>query len=924
MAHATGMTSLIDDLLANGHEFTFVQIMRLARRFLDPAGEMGLPEIPWQDRVRVRPELSLAFPASDVAGVDKDGDDLRITATFLGLYGAASPLPTFFTEDLMDEASSDESVCRDFLDIIHQRLYHLWFQCWSKYRLIIRVVEENNPIDKERLLCLIGLGEKELADSVPDAFSLLRYTGILTQYPRSAMGLKTILRDALGMNNIRIIQNIRRMVSIPDDQRMRMLVSGRRLGMDTVLGSKIADRTGRFRIRIGPLTWREFNDLLPGTPRNDKLAGLTGFYLTDPLEVELELVLAAGEAQPIRIGDPEARLGLNTWDFAGSSIGEVSALFRVETLPNRKHLPSPPETAPPKTGQTFVDYYRKERALLGELADRFAGNHPNLAPLVSGSMADSGVERLLEGTAFLNALLQRKLDDDIPEFINEEITPVQPEHMLPVPASTIIAFTPKVGLTRTQVIPAGAEVLSVPVQGTGCRFRTCYDVTVHPLSLLDASFSHPSGKTPRITLQLELNGMELSSWKARSLSLFLNDSFDKASDIYLQLIRRLERIIVNPRGEGKSVILDNTHIRTTGFAEITGEAIRRDPYLMMREYFHDPRRLLFVEVSGWEKWRERGSGNRFELCFELEKTPEKALTITRDSFVLYAVPAVNLFTCDANPIQTVEGVKEYRVKPHTANKEHIRIRSINGVSGVMTGKPGVVNYAPCGKTTLPGAQAVYHTIVKRSPMSSELEFFISVSGPPKISEQVKLSLSLTCTNGELPSLLETGDIRLPSPSSPEFATFRNIGPVSPPATHQAESNRYWKLFSGLSSNRLHFAHADNLRAVLKGCIPQEGLDFKTINASKKRLEGIVAVETRATDRLICASVRRGWEFRIQLNGDCYASMGDLYLFASVLERFMGNYATELAYTRLIVEVVEETKTGVTYEWPPRFGLRPLM
>ena len=117
----------------------------------------------------------------------------------------------------MDEASNDESVCRDFLDIIHQRLYHLWFQCWSKYRLIIRVVEENNPIERERLLCFIGLGEKELADSVPDAFSLLRYTGILTQYPRSAMGLKTILRDALGMNvngNVKVYQ-LRELKSVP-------------------------------------------------------------------------------------------------------------------------------------------------------------------------------------------------------------------------------------------------------------------------------------------------------------------------------------------------------------------------------------------------------------------------------------------------------------------------------------------------------------------------------------------------------------------------------------------------------------------------------------------------------------------------------------------------------------------------------------
>jgi len=46
VAHATGNAPLIKDLLENCRECFFVQVMRLARRFLDPAGEKGLPEIP--------------------------------------------------------------------------------------------------------------------------------------------------------------------------------------------------------------------------------------------------------------------------------------------------------------------------------------------------------------------------------------------------------------------------------------------------------------------------------------------------------------------------------------------------------------------------------------------------------------------------------------------------------------------------------------------------------------------------------------------------------------------------------------------------------------------------------------------------------------------------------------------------------------
>jgi len=924
VANETEMTSLINDLLENGHEFSFVQVLRLARRFLDPAGEKGLPDVPWQDRVRVRPELSLAFPASDVAAVEKDGDDLRITTTFLALYGASSPLPTFYTEDLMDEASNDESVCRDFMDIIHQRLYHLYFECWSKYRLLIRVVEQNNPIDKERLLCLIGLGEKELASGMPDAFSLLRYTGILTQYPRCAMGLKTILRDALGIKGITIIQNIRRMVPIPDGQRLRMLVSGGRLGTDTVLGSKIADRMGKFRIRIGPLAWREFNDLLPGTARNDKLTSLTRFYLTDPLEVELELVLAAGEAQPIRIGNPEARLGLNTWDFAGSGIGQVSARFRLEALPNRKHLPSNPKTTPTNTGHYFVDYYRNERALLGELADRFAGNHPNLAPLAGGSMADPGVERLLEGTAFLNALLRRKLDDDIPEFINELITSVQPEHLRPVPAATIIAFTPREGLTRTQVIPTGSEVRSVPVEGTRCRFRTCYDVTVHPLSLLDASYSQPSGKTPRITLQLELNGMELSSWKAESLRLYLADDYPAACDLSLLLLRCLKRIRITAHDNGSTIEIPSDCLKPVGFAEeetvFTPEKSFMPGHLILQEYFLFRDKFLFLDLFGLERCSSLGDGSRFEITFELTERPLVIPRITNKSFALSATPVINLFKHKAKPISFVSELSRHVVRPAGKPPAHFRIYTVDQVRGLVKGRSAGIFYDlrnPLLKNAEEGRTC--HVTQSPSAIGDGFDTVLSVEDENRTG-RITLDIDLTCTNGTLPEQLSMGDICTATGATPESVEPGNIKAVSSAAFPKVQQNRQWRLLSGFSLNSLSLNSAEGFRAILRLFI-HDSRNQAAVAANRKKIDAIESIDAQQADRLIGRRMYRGYEIRLKLHGEGFAGPGDLYLFCSVLERFLGGYVTQCCFLHL---VVEETEKGYRFEWPARMGDRDVV
>ena len=189
-----------------------------------------------------------------------------MTATFLGLYGHASPLPTFYTEDLLEDETSDEPATRDFLDIFNHRLFALFFRCCMKYRLFFQVLEEKNAGDLERLFCLLGLGEPGLREEIPHAYSLSRYIGIVTQYPHSAWGLETMLQDAFRGVPVGVIQCFRRRVRIPPDQRLRLGQAGSRLGIDSVLGEEIEDRTGKIRLRVGPVDLATFQGLLPGSP----------------------------------------------------------------------------------------------------------------------------------------------------------------------------------------------------------------------------------------------------------------------------------------------------------------------------------------------------------------------------------------------------------------------------------------------------------------------------------------------------------------------------------------------------------------------------------------------------------------------------------------------------------------------------------
>ncbi|MBT8341748.1 MAG: type VI secretion system baseplate subunit TssG [Desulfatitalea sp.] len=322
-----------ETLLSRGSAFAFFQAVRLLRHLVKD--NRSVAQVDFSDWIRVRPHLSLAFPTADIETIESaDADDhYRITATFLGLYGSMSPLPTFYTEDLLAEERQDESVSRDFLDIFNQRLYDLLYTGWLKYRQYFQVAETQSPEHLERLYCLIGMGPQRLRRGetpAGDAYRLLRYIGLFTQFPRSAAGLATMLSDALKGVPLRTLPCIPRKAKIPESQTLKMGLSGCMLGMDSYVGDEIEDRMGKFRIQIGPVNQADFLNFTPGGPGYQTLTALTELYINEPLAYEVELILAERQAKTASLGDPmRSALGVTTWVFSQPHLGEVRTRFSV-------------------------------------------------------------------------------------------------------------------------------------------------------------------------------------------------------------------------------------------------------------------------------------------------------------------------------------------------------------------------------------------------------------------------------------------------------------------------------------------------------------------------------------------------------------------------------------------------------------------
>jgi len=313
---------IIQRLTEEGFQFSFFQAIRLLESYQKDLAAPGEGGPPWEEGIRFRPSASLSFPAADVQRIervelpDAPEETFLVTVNFMGLYGVNAPTPTYFTE-LICSSDSDEDSMRDFLDIFNHRLISLFYRAWKKYRYSVTFLSKATDDISGYLLYLCGLGAPSLRRHAELPFDhLIRYTGLFSQRPRSATGLKCLLGDYFGKIPVSVEQFVFRWVKIPENQKNRIGTDGRnnQLGVNLCAGEQLKDRSGKMRIALGPLTHKQFEMFLPGGEEFEVLQNLVSMYAPDRLEFDIKLILKGEEIPPLWVTTPgSSRLGYSSW-----------------------------------------------------------------------------------------------------------------------------------------------------------------------------------------------------------------------------------------------------------------------------------------------------------------------------------------------------------------------------------------------------------------------------------------------------------------------------------------------------------------------------------------------------------------------------------------------------------------------------------
>jgi type VI secretion system protein ImpH len=233
-------------------------------------------------------------------------------------------MPQHYTELLIKSLRDKSFALRDFFDLFNHRLISLFHRAWEKYRLPATFERQAPGEDAvtASLMAIVGLATPNLRERMAvDDEAVAHYAGHYSHWPRSVSALEAILSDFFE-RPVRIEQFRGRWAWLSADE-FTALPQGRasegsfaQLGINAVVGERVWDVQGSFRVCIGPLTYRQFSDFMPGNRNLAQLVDLTRLFVGPTFSFDMQLTLARREVPFLALataGDYVPRLGWNTW-----------------------------------------------------------------------------------------------------------------------------------------------------------------------------------------------------------------------------------------------------------------------------------------------------------------------------------------------------------------------------------------------------------------------------------------------------------------------------------------------------------------------------------------------------------------------------------------------------------------------------------
>ncbi|KHK66253.1 MULTISPECIES: type VI secretion system baseplate subunit TssF [Pseudomonas] len=577
-------------------------------------------------------------------------------------------------------------------------------------------------------------------------------------------------------------------------------------------------------------------------------------------------------------------------------------------------------------------YFDAEMRYLREAGKEFAEAFPDRAAhlnLDKPGAQDPYVERLFEGFAFLMGRLREKLDDDLPELTEGLVSLLWPHYLRTIPSLSIVELVPDLAqIKRSERIAKGFEILSQPIgpQRTRCRYTTTQDVTLQPLAVTCVERDHePDGRS---LLRLRFARSESVPWAQIDLSclpLYLNADAPLASALHQALTLNKQTMYVRMAGQSGRLNVDG-HFAAKGFADEDRLWPKGDSafsgYQLLLEYFTFREKFMFVTLCGLDQLTIESNAPWFDLEVVLREPWPHAFDLGVEHIRLHAVPVINLFVLEADPLELDPLQTDYLLRPMRLQDGHLEIYSVDQVTASKETER--LDYVPFTSFRHKGGmlrdeapERYFHTRLKRAANGLH-DTWLILGGEgfdeDRLQTLERLSLSLTGTHGQLPRKALQGAVLDTTVQSTQLGLrVRNLCAPTLPCYPPNRDRFHWRILSHLGSNFLPMLDSAE---VLRGTLAL--YDWAGSELNRRRLAAIVEVKHHLVQRFEKGFLMRGVDIEITLDASGFSGEGDISLFGEMLNRFFALYADIHLYTQLTLVL---QPTGACLRWSENHSQR---
>jgi len=306
---------IISDILDHGPEYHVWQAVWLSENLTKKDHPERKEYLLDQAGLRFRPYQHYNYPPRDIRSVSYENSEIKFVLNFLGLYGINSPLPRCYHEQIsfQEKILGESNIpLQNFLDIFNNRFYWLYYQSWKKYRFYLYLNNDRSNKISERINSFTGRGifTKHESSELSD-FTLLKFAGVFGQRVRNKEGLRILLAHIFPNYPFEIKEFIPHWVELVDVPELGN--DDLRLGENSFIGRYSMDRMSRIGLDVGPISFEDYLNFLPGTSNAKKLNELLKLYLNDGLEYDIKFKVKADTIISISWNDDRLRLGSTYW-----------------------------------------------------------------------------------------------------------------------------------------------------------------------------------------------------------------------------------------------------------------------------------------------------------------------------------------------------------------------------------------------------------------------------------------------------------------------------------------------------------------------------------------------------------------------------------------------------------------------------------